>query len=278
MRAGHRQAAHHLAGGHDVPGSDRGGDRLVRRAEAAVVDDHHPDAGERAGEGDGPAQRRADGLPHAAQEVHAAVPGRPALRGRIEGRHHHRRRLQRPRPLDRGRRGRGRCPGGLEVRGAGRERLGLVGEGGRARRCHGGHHPRTREVRSHGVGGLTGGCRKHGQGRGGDHQRRQAGAGAPSHESLRRPCAAGRRAMAAGERRAAGGWAGGCAGGPHESTIEPVPAVGVAGCRTWGQRRRTGGLGREPADSPDQRAGARINAATPVWSRLRTPVSATGRR
>jgi hypothetical protein len=91
------QDGNRRAAGHRGAGRHRCADRLVGRAQAVgVVDADHPDTGHRAGEGDHAGAGRQHHLAGLPGQVHAAVPGQPRLRRRLEGPGHHRRARQRP--------------------------------------------------------------------------------------------------------------------------------------------------------------------------------------
>jgi hypothetical protein len=100
-----QQDADRVAGADDLSYLDGGQDRFVGGAQATVVADaQHSGAGHLARE-----QHRArpggqDHLARRAGEIHAAMPGQPRLRRRIERPHHRRRPRQRPAEAGRGHR------------------------------------------------------------------------------------------------------------------------------------------------------------------------------
>ena len=92
---GSRHLADELARHHAVAGADDGIDRLVRGAQAAVADRHHPATGQQAGVDDDAGRRGGHALTDKSGQVDAAVAGVPTVNRWGEGSNDAQRRWQR---------------------------------------------------------------------------------------------------------------------------------------------------------------------------------------
>ena len=98
--SGQRESADDGAGIDVLFSAHRGGDRLVRRAQPALVDHDNAPAGDHPGEADPPGRHRPHRLAHLPREIDTAVPGPVRVGGRHERVDHGGRRVEGPVPAE----------------------------------------------------------------------------------------------------------------------------------------------------------------------------------